>query len=997
MSESTSSDVPESWHPIAGRPGRWRGWITAGLIVGWVAATAAVLNWPYRYARWYLLDHGAVTPAPRDGSLDMVRGGFPLTYLTRYYPPDTFTGPAAKPIDPIGLTEPNEPVEAQESTGVVPGVDVPVGGADVPIGGGEGVIGGTRGDAREVRWVRQEWRPAALGCNLLFWSFAAALGGWTVVGRSAGSVAEPRRVAGGPRPWRWGAYAAPAVVMAIPASAVGFQAWSRYRETVAQRTSGVILVDRCARVPAVLGANLPRGWMRLLERVESFQLRRGRSVDGSLTRFGSVGSLAMSPNQLIDAVAAGVDLRGVHDLTLLAGPIGADVARVLDDNPQLVHLSLVSCAVDPDGWAAVQRLPTLRRLRIPRTRLPVADPMIDLASRQSLREILISLVPGGPSWTFADLPQLDFVQIDAAVFGRQMPPVVFRDLPQMTRLLVDPRPRYDVTFVRCPRFRSVGPAIYGPENGTPPVTGSAVRLTQVTLEDCDSVVDWTVPLGDTRSFRVRGCDGLSSLTAGAMVLGQLGSINLVDVDRQRIEGLWETVDACDRLRDLAVYGVPMDEDRLRRLAKLPQLESLSLRQCRLSFDALDGLKEASKLRQLQLGYTPGLTLRRLDRLTAGRTRLEELSVDLRDLDRLDWRPPRSLRSVRTGPVLAPETVRLRGIDDLETSLHIVGRPRTFELGDASRLTGLALERPLPAGASIGRLRDLRFCCLGGEQVDETWFDRVIVCPGLERVVLAYPAVPASRLGDLAGLGNLRSLSVPGWGGDDDDFAALTRRTGFWSMNLSDNRIDRSLIPWLSRCEGLRYLALDRVPLSRDVRRRLGTLRQVSHLSLRGVSISAQEFGHLIDAGQLEYLDCSDTELTENHLERLSELRSPRTLVARNVSGLDPMDWVRVLDRRPDLRVDLGDQTTEVLRAAEGRPNSTVPARVRDDLVRHSLHHVRHENQIAAFRRSLNDSKALSDRGPLDWVFTGDDVYAGDVRPFRGTAAASRTVAAATVD
>ena len=1004
--------------------GRWRGRTTAALIVGLITATAVILNWPYRYSRWYLLDHGALTPAPQDGSLDLVRGGFPMTYLSRYYPPATFTGRSADPEPDIS---PDESVAdgGGSSAGAPGGPGGPAGsggggdlaggttpGRDLP--GGTGTARSARGG--EVPWMREDWRPLGLGCNLLFWSLLAWMGGWAVLHRpdreaptdapALTDVSASNPIKGGPateaayRPGRFqsrAAIAAAAVMLGIPMGAVGFQAWTRHRESTAQRSSGVALVGRCVRIPSVIGTSLPRGWMRLLERVESFQLRRDRPVDESLKRFGGVSKLTLSPGQLSDAVNVGLDLAGVHQLTLCSGQVDAEVASILDANPQLVHLTMVDCDVDGDGWAAVRRLPGLRRLRIPRTRVNTSDPLAGLASGPTIRELLVSLTPDAPGLTFAAFPELRSAQLDAAAFGRQMPRVTFKDLPRMTHLSADPRSTYDLSFVRCSSFRSIRPAVYGSGNGSRSVTGATVRITALRLEDCDAIDNWTVPLGETRDFDVRECDGLYTLTAGAMVVGQLGSVNLVDVDEERVERLLQTIQRCRRLRRLTLYGLRLDDRRLARLAELPELEELSLRRCDVSFEDLWRLKDAPNLRAFRLGYTPGLTMDRLSTLTSGWNHLEELAIDLRDLDHLDWRPPTTLRSIQTGPLLNPRTVRLRDINDLETSLHVIGSPRTFELGDASRMTGLAMERPLPPSSAVGRLRDLRYICVGGEAVNEDWFDRLILCPDLERVMLAYPGIPAGRLKDLAWLSNLRSLSVPGWDADDRDFEAFADRTSYWSLNLSDNRIDAALIPWLSRCEGLRYLALDRVPLSPDVRARLSTLRQITHLSLRGVPLSAPQFGDLLRSGRLEYFDCSDTTLTPQHLDRLAAADAPRTLIARNVSAVSPSDWVDLLRRRPDLQIDVGEAAGEVIRQASRWPGKVPSGRVRDDLVRHSLHHVRQNIQITAFSRNLSTSKTDRRRTKPEWVFTGDDVHAGDVRPFRDAALATRTVATVPVD
>ena len=1002
--------------------GRWRGRTTAALIVGLVATTAVILNWPYRYSRWYLLDHGAVTPAPHDGSLNLVRGGFPITYLSRYYPPDTFAGRAAA----------SEPVIAPEGRvvagggGSAGGPGGSEGGSDPPGGdsfGGDSFGGDSPEENRslrsanhgEVPWVREEWRPLGLGCNLLFWLALAGMGGWAVLhrpdaeavaeGAETGDASPPDRIPGlpagaTPRPGRFqrrAAAAAAAVVSGIPMGVVGFQAWTRHRESTAQRASGVVLVGRCVSVPAVIGSNLPRGWLRLLERVESFQLRRERSVDRTLARFGGVLKLTLSPRQLLDAVDVGLDTTGVHQLTLLSGRIDAEVASILDANPQLTNLTMVDCDIDGDGWEAVRRLPNLRRLQIPRSRVKTAEPLAGLASRQTIRELLVSVTPDGPGWTFDSFPGLRTVQLDAAAFGRQMPPVTFKDLSQMTLVMADPRSAYDLSFVRCSNFRSVRPAVYGSGNGSRSVTGATVRITRLRLQDCDAIDDWTVSLGETADFDVRDCDGLHALTAGAMVTGQLGSVNLVDVDGERVERLLQTIFRCRRLRRLTLYGIPMDAHRLARLAELPELERLTFQRCEVSFKALLKLRDAPSLRGFRLDYMPGLTMDRLREITSGWNRLEELAIDLRDIDRLDWRPPATMRSIQTGPLLNPRTIRLKGIDELETSLHVIGSPDSFELGDASRMTGLAMQQPLPPSSTVGRLRDLRYICVGGSAVNEDWFDRLILCPDLERVVLAYPDIPAERLRDLAWMSNLRSLSIPGWDADDRDFEAIAARTSFWSLNLSDTRIDAALIPWLSRCEGLRYLALDRVPLSAEVRRRLSNLRQITHLSLRGVPMSAEDFGELLRSGRLEYLDCSDTTLTAEHLDRLAAVDTPRTLIAQNVAEVTPSDWVDLLHRRPKLQIDVGEAAEDVVREASRRSVDFLSARVRDDLVRHSLHHVRREVQIAAFLRSLTPNETDRRHSKLEWAFTGDDIYVGDVRPFRDSATSPRTVASVPVD
>jgi len=250
-------------------------------------------------------------------------------------------------------------------------------------------------------------------------------------------------------------------------------------------------------------------------------------------------------------------------------------------------------------------------------------------------------------------------------------------------------------------------------------------------------------------------------------------------------------------------------------------------------------------------------------------------------------------------------VRVQRSPQLNSELVLGDKLKELSITEARSLQGLSIDGPLPADAILEGFRDLRYCALGGANIDDRMCAALWHCPKLDHLILAHTSLSRRSLLQIGELRDLSTLIIPGADIDDSVTAGWRDLRQLSEVDLSYTKISRETFQFLMSLKNLQRLAINHVNIDRRDLGPLAEITQLIELEVAGVGLDDDLLEALLRRGMLDRLELSDCELSGR---AVAILASPvaRSLVYLGLRecGLTEDEVQRILDGHSHLVVDV---------------------------------------------------------------------------------------------
>jgi internalin A len=403
---------------------------------------------------------------------------------------------------------------------------------------------------------------------------------------------------------------------------------------------------------------------------------------------------------------------------------------------------------------------------------------------------------------------------------------------------------------------------------------------------------WAISTAGWRRFAkvAANVKGLEIICSG----GYEDGMSISDADLVAIGALQE-------VKSLRVFGGTMTGDGLAPLAKMKNLESLTLEYCpNLEANALTPLAEIKSLRLLNLNFPVAAEA------IASIGRLEELEKLTIDIDRVapsDIEPFANLSHLQEMEIFQLDlaTKRRSIVDPTDQSTE--SRTKNLPVGDAiGRAAGKmkslrTLNQRVPMGAKgveglagAANLRSLRFDLLPLEGSALAPLARLTALQQL-RINAAdrFRYSPVDKTGQLSDdalaafepLTDLVVLEMMAPGITDAGLAHLAGLVKLEGLHLSGSRITGKNLSRLKALVSLRALSLDNSPFGDEGARYLPQFPKLRSLNLSQTKITDAAMDAIAELSQLRQLDIYRTAVSDAGLVNLAGLQKLKKLNANN--------------------------------------------------------------------------------------------------------------------
>ncbi|MEM9825519.1 MAG: hypothetical protein AAF958_02960 [Planctomycetota bacterium] len=758
--------------------------------------------------------------------------------------------------------------------------------------------------------LREDFHSTALVANIFLWAVLCVGGGMLVYLRPApGTSPWKRRVADG---------LMASVIVAIPASFVGYHTWRQSRQTeLIDRVRQQGICATSAYVPVVVADQLPLGITKLLQRLREVALIRPEPelLADVMSRPTLVRLTLQAPRNINRIRWDEYDGR-LTNVILFGTRVDHDIQELLRRNRQLLELSIIACRFDPNGLDTVMEIPHLRSLNLRSSQVDISR-IRKPAWEQNLLDLVLPVGQAAGESFVADgmvsLQRLSLLQKDQRT--RPWPTrVQLRNLDALEKITIDSQRLIRLRAENLPRLtriesRNTSDALSDRISDA----GQMVRFAGLELSQCPSLHRLDVMATRTRDLDISKAGGLRHLVIGSYRMSRLGQAYRTPIQIQRSQAFLKQVGQSESLREVRFIGVTLSDCDLSDLGKNKKLRKIWFNGCRL---------DAANLRQM--GTMPALTLvdlgdgmlrdEDLVELKRLMPRLTDLSADMSEVRELRIGNDSPLNRLQSPPFDAIESFELLGESRLEFGMNLGPNLRHLRIDAAPRLRGLAILGPVPADVAMGAFRDLKYFEVGGPEIDDRILASLRDCVEIERLMLAYTHISQPTLEWIGTLEELRSLSLPGSPLTDSLVEGWSGLRSLWNLDIADTQVDLSAVQLARRNESLRFLCLDRVSLSDAAKNELGKLDQVTHLSIEDQRFTDDQID-AICALPLDYLNLSGCALTPAQWDRVCAVSSPRLVVLRN-NDLPIESLARGLCENPSLMVDVEAQKAKRIRGLD---------------------------------------------------------------------------------
>lgn len=580
------------------------------------------------------------------------------------------------------------------------------------------------------------------------------------------------------------------------------------------------------------------------------------------------------------------------------------LAQFLHSNPQILDLTIRDSTIDEATAASISALPNLRALSLVRTQLP-ATGLIEPAWKDCIKNLTLSI-----NHYHREIVELrGYSQLEVLQFiSSTTIPVEAKTEVQIVaskairKIKFDMVGRYDLKLQDLPLFKSIESIDPNEVFTDHPLAASDLgRFAKCIIQNCPELDNVCLMLTSVHQLDIGDSGGIQTLEFGGYSIDAIGSMISTPLQSLSAKQIIREITRCEEVQSLKVMGIDLSKHDISPLTEASQLRSLSLVGCLVSTEQVSELSACPSLEELDLAGVP-IRTNQLPDLLRKFPNLKTLACDASQITNLSFDEDIRLQEFRTPPLSSIEHFSFTGQNELACGINLDHPLKTLRIQSARRLTGLAIGQPLPENTVIGELRDLEYFVGGGRNLDDTIWQQLRRCDQLQHLMIAYANLSRESLGEIGEFRSLHSLSVPGSKLDDEIVDQWSSLKHLWSVDFSRTAVGPRTMRWLSVQPSLRFLALDGVAIDDSILESLIALDQVTHLSLRDVKLTPDQFARVVGK-PLEYLNISDRVLSDRDFEALVVNGNHKLLIAKDC-GMTSKRILEILSRCPRLKLEV---------------------------------------------------------------------------------------------
>lgn len=670
------------------------------------------------------------------------------------------------------------------------------------------------------------------------------------------------------------------------------------------------MVYRTAFLPIRIARVMPQSLQTYFSRIRGVMLftptDENVSLAASIPSLQSIGLRGHMPSP--ECFSGFMTQPRLRQLTFINVTLAPSHVQMIGKQAEMRYLTLISCKGLRGALEMLQELPKLDRVDLSSSEFDI-DALADHPWHRSVRELVVSpQLTGNNQLILSDWRLLESltVRVNRRGAAADVMTVSLTRIPQLQSLSLISTQKIDLSIINTPRLKDIRvddteEQFIGLASDNAP---TSLWLRKLNLNHVASLSRIACYGMDLQGVEIVEAPNLIELSIDAILYARQRFQKHPSDQQEIISQLIQDLGECDgppiinlstlplsdtnleplaknnRIRELRLAATGVSGPQLEPLLSLPRLNSLDLRACRISNDQAEAM---------------------LNRLPS----LKELKIDARDFQRIEVVDRDQLVHFTTTPIPAASIVRIQRSPNLSAELILGNKLKQLSITEARSIRGLAVNGPLPADATLDGFRDLRFCALGGANVDDRLCAAIWYCPQLDHLTLAHANLSRRSLIQIGELKELSTLIIPGADVDDSVTATWRELKQLSEVDLSYTNISRETFNFLMSLKNLQRLAINHVAIDRRDLLPLAGIAQLIELEVAGVGLDDDLLETLLNRGMLDRLELSDCELSGR---AVSILASPtaRSLVYLGVRecGLTEDEVQRILDAHAHLVVDV---------------------------------------------------------------------------------------------
>ncbi|HBJ36276.1 MAG TPA: hypothetical protein DDZ51_16300 [Planctomycetaceae bacterium] len=685
---------------------------------------------------------------------------------------------------------------------------------------------------------------------------------------------------------------------------------SRRDHQFVQRLQSKGVVYRSAYLPTRVARVMPLRLQSEFSRIRGVILFDPSDESVSLaTSIQTLQSIAIRGNLPAAQFFAGVDQQPrLKQLIFVDAVLEPAHVEMIGKQSGMQDLALVSCKGLRGSLNNIQDLPNLHRVDLSSSEIDV-DALVDSHWSRNVQELIVSpQLTGSNQLCLEDWRMLQSFTLRVnrrGVAGGVMKLSLDR-MPNLSSLSLISTQKLDLSIANTPRLKEiriddmnehfVGVFI---ENAP-----TSLWLERLRLNNVASLGRLTCYGMDLQGVEIQDSPNLIELSIDSVLYARQRFQKHPFDQQQIISQLINDLGKCDGPPIIDLATLPLAEIDLRPLIKNDRIRELRLSATGVSGEQLEPVLALPRLDSLDLRRCP-ISNEQAEMILSRRPLLRELLVDATSYQRLNVVDRDRLVQFTTTPMPLASIVRIQRSPHLSSELVLGDKLKELSITDARSLQGLSVNGPLPAGATLEGFRDLRFCAMGGANVDDRLCSALWQCPKLGHLILAHTNVSRRSLSQVGEMKELATLIIPGADVDDSVTAGWRDLKQLSEVDLSYTKISRETLRFLMSLKNLQRLAINHVDIDRRDLEPLARIAQLIELEVAGVGLDDDLLEKLLRRGMIDRLELSDCELSGR---AVAILASP---VARSIvflglreCGLTEDELQRILDSHPHLVVDV---------------------------------------------------------------------------------------------
>ena len=614
----------------------------------------------------------------------------------------------------------------------------------------------------------------------------------------------------------------------------------------------------------------------------------------------------------------------LHELRIMGRKLDEGAIAMIAGCKSLQYLNLMRTNITADGVKALGDMPRLRELNLIHTDVKLSE-FTDPPVAKSLRYISL---PHGPAGTSDELlienwPELEGIECVECDTFRNTKPVAFkvRNCPQLQKITLDVLQDFELTLENLPELKSIVGAAYQIKmriketEFTPTIpTLSKIDFKAVpNLGVTNFLADRLQSIQIADAPQLALCFNFPS-TNDAMIGGEVEPSTTVSAS---IRQNWvNDLGKSDGPGKLSFTTMPVSDLDLTPLKQNKSLKAFDLSATDLTdYSQLSG----AGIEVLRMPNRP-FSAKDIERLARSLPNLKELLFERFTMSDLQLENMPTLKKIfnqqnTMGQFAMPnirlrlEKIRLVNMPELTEDIDLFPFVSKINIENAPSLTGLSFERPMPAGATVQGLRDLRYFAAGGATMNDAVMREVLNCKGLQKLTLAYSAVSPEMLQRIGELSSLKYLVLTGSQVNDAVLASWSNTAELKTLALDKTQITSASLPQILSLNNLESLAIDGSLLTDESFAAISKLNRLKSLSIAGATLSRTRMNEIAQMIALKELDLSGCVVTHEAALPVIEsvdLRQTLTKLTLNNGKIEDQAFNGFLLGFPELTFELID-------------------------------------------------------------------------------------------